>query len=234
MSNDNSLSEKKSSRNFLKVFILGLIIFIIILLGATGYLFYQYQKFSRSPVAAQIASQEETKKLVSAVEKLMLLPKNETPSIATVTDMTKLKNQPFFHNAKNGDKLLIYTGAKEAILYNPLANLIVNVGPVNFAGQQNSQAQQAKIGLWNGTTKVGLTQKIAAEIQKSFPGIDIVLKDQSKQTYDITLIIPLNDASKNAASDLAKSLNSQVTTLPDGEIKPSGVDILVIVGKDKI
>lgn len=46
-------------------------------------------------------------------------------------------------------------------------------------------------------------------------------------------MVVLNDAAKDAASSLAKNLGMNVGNLPDGENKPSGVDILIIVGKDK-
>lgn len=74
---------------------------------------------------------EESQQLTAKVGKLLVLPSNEMPTIATVSDMTKLLNNPFFSKAKNGDKVLIYLQAKEAILYDPMANKIVAVGPVN-------------------------------------------------------------------------------------------------------
>jgi len=43
----------------------------------------------------------------------------------------------------------------------------------------------------------------------------------------------LNDASSDTAEALAKSLNSPLEKLPEGEVKPDGVDILVILGTDK-
>jgi len=108
----------------------------IILLGTTGYFYYQYQRLFKSPVGTQVAAQEETKRLVADIGKLMLLPKNETPTVATITDIGKLKDQVFFKNAANGNKVLIYTNSKLAIIYDPKANLIINVGPINFSQTQ--------------------------------------------------------------------------------------------------
>jgi hypothetical protein len=68
---------------------------------------------------------------------LIVLPKNETPTIATVSDPSVLKNQAFFVDAKKGDKVLIYTNAKKAILYDPVIKKIINVAPVNTGDFQN-------------------------------------------------------------------------------------------------
>lgn len=79
-----------------------------------------------------LGAQQEVVTVINQVGKLIELPGGETPTIATVSDIAKLKGQPFFSNAKNGDKVLIYTQAKEAILYRPSENKIVKVAPVNI------------------------------------------------------------------------------------------------------
>lgn len=68
--------------------------------------------------------------VVAKVSKLMVLPKGEVPTIATVSDKSKLVEQSFFQNAEDGDAVLIYQKAGSAILYRPSENRIINVGPV--------------------------------------------------------------------------------------------------------
>ncbi|OGN17447.1 MAG: hypothetical protein A3F48_04405 [Candidatus Yanofskybacteria bacterium RIFCSPHIGHO2_12_FULL_41_9] len=66
---------------------------------------------------------------------MLVLPTDEQPTVATVTDLEALKGQPFFLNAKIGYKVLIYTKAKKAILYDPQARKIVEVAPINLGNQ---------------------------------------------------------------------------------------------------
>lgn len=110
--------------------ILGIILAILVLGGLAGfgtYYFVQYRKVTNNP---GIISEQQTNSIVDAVAKHMELPTDETPTLATVQDKDKLKDQPFFTNAQNGDRILIYTKAKKAIIYREKADIIINVGPI--------------------------------------------------------------------------------------------------------
>ena len=74
--------------------------------------------------------QQEVTRLTQSVSRLMALPSDEVPTVATIEDRSKLDNQPFFEDAKDGDKILIYTEAKKAIVYREGENKIINVGPI--------------------------------------------------------------------------------------------------------
>lgn len=100
----------------------------ILLAVACGISFYFYSKLQSSE---QKSSKETTAQTVEEVGKLMVLPADETPTLATVSDPEKLKDQPFFANAQVGDRVLIYTQAKKAILYRPSTKMIVEVSPLN-------------------------------------------------------------------------------------------------------
>ncbi|HSW78826.1 MAG TPA: hypothetical protein VLF88_02310, partial [Candidatus Babeliales bacterium] len=86
-------------------------------------------------------AQQEQQQLVAKVSTLTVLPAGETPTVATVTDITKLKDQPFFANAQNGDKVLIYTKAKKAYLYRPSTGKIINIAPVNIGSGNTTTTQ---------------------------------------------------------------------------------------------
>lgn len=98
---------------------------LVLALGALGYFLWSMNN-------PQKAAQDELKDVVAKVEKLMVLPQGETPTLATVADPEKLKDQKFFQNAKTGDKVLIYANSQKAILYNPSSNKIVEVAPINL------------------------------------------------------------------------------------------------------
>ncbi len=109
---------------------------LIIALGAAGGIFTAQQKpewFGLSKGAAAV--QAEVDALVAQVGKLISLPDDEKPTVATVTDASKVKDQPFFAKAQNDDKVLIYQKAAKAILYRPSTNMIVEVGAVNINNQ---------------------------------------------------------------------------------------------------
>ncbi len=72
--------------------------------------------------------------LIEKVSRLILLPKDETPSVATINNVVQLqKSWSFYENARNGDVLLIYFQAKKAYIYDPVENIIVNMGSVDVA-----------------------------------------------------------------------------------------------------
>lgn len=113
----------------------------IIALAAAGY--FGYQLYAVKGAASQVSPQDETAKIINEVGKLIVLPQGETPTIATVSDLSKLQGQPFFTNAKVGDIVLIYAKAQKAILYDPMANKIIELAPVYSGTNVNSASSTA-------------------------------------------------------------------------------------------
>ncbi len=121
---------------------------LIVILALVGVAVYSYNKYQDSKLQVQtlnnklanpqaVAKAEQTE-LITKVSKITVLPTGETPTVATVSDITKLKDQAFFVNAQNGDKVLIYTQAKKAYLYRPSTNKIINIAPVNLGDQSST------------------------------------------------------------------------------------------------
>ncbi|MCA9348825.1 hypothetical protein KC878_01630 [Candidatus Saccharibacteria bacterium] len=120
-----------------QILITSLAILLFLVAGASGYLYWRERSRS-ADLRLQIADlqskipltpEEQAKQLLEKVSAIYEIPADEDPVIATIEDITKFKDQPFFDNAKNGDKLLIFNKAKWALLYRPETDKIINAGP---------------------------------------------------------------------------------------------------------
>ena len=123
---ETTILESKPKMKILPVL---LFVALVIVSAAAAYLYWQVTELKKNP---QAVAQQESQRIIDKVSKLIVLPTEEVPTIATVSDPELLKDQPFFDQAEKGDQLLIYTNAKKAILYSPSANKIVNVAPINI------------------------------------------------------------------------------------------------------
>ncbi len=129
MTSSMSVSKNSVVKRFFKVIIPIVAIAAIV---AAGYFYNQVRVLKQSPQAQALA---EASDLTLKVGKLIVLPKGETPTVATVSDPAALKDQPFFALAQKGDKVLIYAQAKEAVLYSVTLNKILNLAPLNIGTQ---------------------------------------------------------------------------------------------------
>jgi hypothetical protein len=206
------------------------LIFIIIgLVGSSYYFFSQYKKTQLLLNNPTLAAKEETKKITDQVSKLMVLPVKEEPIVATVLDKNKLKDQDFFKKAENGDKVIVYSVSKQAILYRPSINKIIQVAPLNL-GEAN---QPIKIALYNGTPATGMTATLEKELTGKLTNIAIATKENAKKNdYAKTVVVDLSGNKKELAKQLATLLNGEVVKLPAGETAPKNTDLLVIIGAD--
>jgi hypothetical protein len=122
------------------------ILLVVLFAGTIGssagaYYFHdQLTELKENPAAA---AQNETTELINKIGRLIDLPTDEQPTIATVSEPEKLKEQAFFAKAKEGYKVIVYTKAKKAILYDPVADKIIEVAPVNV-GDDTTAKDAAK------------------------------------------------------------------------------------------
>lgn len=117
----------KSKKSRKPVFLVLLVLLVLASVAAAGYFYSKYQDIKKNPQQVTI---DETKAIVAKVGRFLTLPAKEQPTLATVLDKEKLKDQAFFKDAQNGDKILIYTEAKKAIIYRESEDKIINVGPI--------------------------------------------------------------------------------------------------------
>jgi hypothetical protein len=115
-------------------------ILTVLFIGSSALAYYFYAQLHSSKTDSNAAVQEQLNAIISKVGKLIELPEGETPTIATITDLSKIKDQPFFKRAKVGDKVIIYSKAAKAFLYDPTEDRLIEVAPLNT----NPSAEPAK------------------------------------------------------------------------------------------
>lgn len=120
-----------------KGLLVGLVALLIVTASGFGWSFYKYYTTRQALAIASSAeaqkeiAKKETDALISKVKRLMVLPTNEEPVVATITDKEALaKEQPFYQDANNGDRVIAYMTARKAIIYDPINDKIVNAGPI--------------------------------------------------------------------------------------------------------
>jgi hypothetical protein len=131
----NILQKFKIKKQNVFAALLAIVVLTSLVFGGNFYL--KAKKLERQSQTAAAGSAGEAQRIVAEVGKLLILPTDEEPTIATISDASKLQNQAFFANAKNGDKVLIYNKAGKAILYDPVNKIIVEVAPLNTDAPTN-------------------------------------------------------------------------------------------------
>lgn len=108
---------------------IAIVVLLVVLLLAFGVVGGYYYA-TNNKVVPNTTSQTDDQLLLSKLALLMELPQSESPTFATVNDADKLKDQLFFKNAKNGDKIVAFPISKFAVLYRPSTEKIVWIGPM--------------------------------------------------------------------------------------------------------
>lgn len=115
-------------------YLIGLILLSVVAGAAyAGYLYLSRMNAITSN-AATLSDAERSAEVadtIARVSELIVLPEGEDPTVATVTDPEKLRDQPFFDNAKAGYRVLLYTKARKAYLYDPEAHRLIEVAPIS-------------------------------------------------------------------------------------------------------
>lgn len=200
------------------------IVALIVALASIGFATYQYnetQKLKTTEGAKQVAD-DEAKALKAKVAKLMQLP-SEKPTVATIKDITKLKDQPFFNGAKNGDKVLIFTEARKAVIYREDTNIVINSGPIAVTSDNAASKGVTVLASVNGSNGDSAT-KVA-----KISGVTVG-EGKAKKNYTSTQVLDVSGNSADKAQEIATALGGKViTTLPSGETAPAGASIVVFV-----
>ena len=169
--------------------------------------------------------------VVVRVGRLMLLPNDEQPTLATVTDKTKLTDKFLAAKAVNGDEVLIYTKNQLVIIYRPSINKIAAVGTVSV-DPALAEAKDATLTVEDGSNNPQKTQAIIQKIRAAYPEIKVTDGGQaSRQDLPETIVIDNSNTKDNLMFALIKVVSGKQGVLPLG-VTNASTDLLVIVGKD--
>lgn len=233
------------------------IFLILLLIGVSGggiYLYTEYRNVSQELVELQTdpdaVNRRDAEELVKQIGRLTELPVGEEPTVATVSDVDSVKDQSFFRNAENGDRVLIYTEARRAILYRPSTDKIIEVGPVTIGDnvglnsedqiegdgtetEESGASTGFRLAFSNATPTAGLTTTASDELTEKLPELDfeIVSRTDANASYDGTTVIVLGSGYAGAAQQIADILGGVVGELPEGEPTPDA-DVLVLLGNN--
>lgn len=217
---------------------IGSLVLVSVAIIVAGFYFLQYQKSQKLLQNPEAQAQADTEKLLAEVGKIFALP-GGTPTVATVSDRSKLSDQQFFASAENGDKVLIYTEAKKAILYRPATGKVIEVGPITIqdrpasgsAGVAGAADAPVQVAVYNGTTRTGLT-KLAGDKLAQIEGLQVRERtNAAKNDYEKTIVVDITGENEAVVKALAQELNATVAELPTGEKEPES-QVLVILGQD--
>lgn len=129
--------------------ILALATALIVTLSALGFAGWKMNIFNKNGAGVQLGAktqidqkarqQEQAENYISEIRNLIEVPQDENPTVASITDVNKMREQyPFFNKAKNGDILIIYS--TKAILYDPIKKVIIDTAPVNLTQEATGSA----------------------------------------------------------------------------------------------
>jgi len=116
-------------------FIIGIAVFLVAV-GAFATHLIERSVVPGISASQGVTSQTTTKgsgDMVATIGKHVLLPQDETPIVAQVSDLTPLRGQAFFAHAAVGDVVLMYPKSQRAILYDPKLDKVIEMAPLSVS-----------------------------------------------------------------------------------------------------
>jgi hypothetical protein len=200
--------------------------------GYNAYQYLQIQDYRKNPTKA---AQEEQARITELVRKHYQIPtystkdgdkdvtKEDTPQIATITDITKMKGQTFFDKAQNGDFIVVFPNTRLALIYREKTDQIINSGPVSV--DANQQASKLNVSIYGAAA-----DRDAAEtkINAAFPGSTNIAKLDASDKISSTVVVDVSGKNAVAAEQLAAKLkNAKVGSVPSGQTAPNDAEIAI-------
>lgn len=209
------MGKEKTTNKRLVVIVIAVLVASI---GSSMFFYKKYNDLKQSPESVQ----KKAEVLKNKVAKIISLP-DETPVVGTIDDKDKFKDQPFFKDAENGDRILIFNESRKVVLYREKDNRLINVGPIAVTSDSSVTTKSVSVltdesGNIKGSTNDALVKINGIKVSKSTAKVKV---DKLK-VYD-----PGNNDTE-LAKQISSALGAEViTSIPDGETAPEGADVVV-------
>ncbi len=258
----SSVSESSASddpkKRLSRPFMVGLVVIIVVILAAVGfYIFGVTRENAQIPNTANLEV-AQVQQLIDNVSKLMDIPEKEAPIMAIVSEAANLKSQPFFKNAQDGDRVMIFKSTKQAILYRASDNKIISATFITdeeieafqklTQGDSNPESSPSadikapedpskpKVVVLNGTKEAGLAKKAGDLLEED--DFEFAGTGNTQGDYEKTMVVDVSKSGSISQDKLTGIISTYskvkvtVGKLPPVEAAPAGAEILVILGTD--
>lgn len=193
-----------------------------------SFFFVRYNQVNAKYKDAVMSQEDRNKQYLESIGKIIDLPKSEQPAyISLVKDKTKLGGaavtKKFFESANDNDIVVAYKDANQSIIYRPSSNKIIKTDNYNNFLAAISPVSVAIIA--SADQQEAVKQQLAGKVLN----IDVVSKVAPKVEVTQSYVADATGANAKAAQELADKLGLQVGQLPEGETKPEGATLIVVI-----
>lgn len=200
-------------------------------IGAAVFFYLENQQIKNDPArlaeATKNAATNEAKELKNKVAKLMQLPSDEEPVVATVSDREKLQDQAFFKDAQDGDRILIFTEAKKAVIYREKDNRIINVGPIAVTSDAATKTAVSVVATTQASADATAAKLSSLASSLTISKGTTTVSQSKTQVYDAS-----GGKHGELVTKLAELTGGEViSALPAGQTAPEGAQVVIIAAK---
>ena len=180
----------KRKKSILKeLFIVGIFSVLVVALIIVSLAYTKEKNKKITSADIQALQQQEVAMVLDEIAKHMILPEGVQPTVATITNVDNLrKEMPFFDNAENGFKVVVYEN--KAILFDPIRQIIVDVAPVYqrdndpLAIKQQSEKQQIDLSKDDDTVESVDEKDVEEEANESVEDDEVIVDEEDATTEE--------------------------------------------------
>lgn len=140
-----SSRHERTARSWWRTIVVAFLFLVLFAgLAGLGYLYWQTRQqlaYLSSPEGQEELARREAEEVLARLGELVVLPDEQDPIIATITDQEVLAAESVFYaDAVNGDRLIIFPQAQRAYIYSPTRHRVVNIGPLAIEDEASLEA----------------------------------------------------------------------------------------------